>query len=529
MEIKAKRKLSKYILAAFFINVFAIMSVGGVCIMMVRDMARDIDDLRTESGFVSRIYDMNNRIQETIFLVQSSVIKLDKELLHHAINIVNEVSEEVAAYQEEESDKYKHGLRLFLLFQKIQDNLRAIRETLDYAYENFSATQPVDAEALRQLESYGYSIQNLIEAINSVHFKTIERLVNESNTKMYYILFLYLTSSIVGIVASCVGYIVLNRNTIMPIIGLASATERVAEGDLSIRVHTNSSTEIGTLYNTFNAMIEKLQEHERRREDFSRELERQVRERTAELRASEESLRRAQDDLVRMEKIATLGQIATTVNHEIKTPLNVLYMNLQLLNKKIRKCNVEDEDMKKSMLDITSLINNEIIRINEIIEEFVKYARFPAPDIKENDFNKIVKDIAEMVSQNAEDANVSIEVSLDDSLGLVMVDDKKITQALLNLCMNAIQAMPEGGTLTLETRREERDLVLTVSDTGVGIPQEDLKRIFDPFFTKKKGGMGFGLAIVQRIIEDHRGRIESQSEEGKGTTFTIRLPLKTEE
>ena len=104
-------------------------------------------------------------------------------------------------------------------------------------------------------------------------------------------------------------------------------------------------------------------------------------------------------------------------------------------------------------------------------------------------------------------------------------DEKKINQALLNLCMNALQAMSHGGTLTLTTRKEDEHLLLMVSDTGDGIETKDLEKIFEPFFTKKVQGMGFGLAIVQRIIEDHGGKITCRSELGKYTTFTIRLPM----
>ncbi|NOQ45110.1 MAG: hypothetical protein GQ559_00280, partial [Desulfobulbaceae bacterium] len=228
-------------------------------------------------------------------------------------------------------------------------------------------------------------------------------------------------------------------------------------------------------------MTKNLEKHKNRQEEFNRELERLVEERTAKLKASEDSLRKTQKDLVRMEKIATLGQIASTVNHEIKTPLNVLYMNLQLLNKKIRQSNIEESDLKGSMLKITSLINNEIVRINGIIEEFVKYARFPAPDFSRNDLNKIVRQIAEITSESASDANVSIEVAEDKTIEPVLLDDKKITQALLNLCMNAIQAMPEGGTLRLATQKEGDHVVLSVADTGKGIDPDDLQKIFEPF------------------------------------------------
>jgi len=171
------------------------------------------------------------------------------------------------------------------------------------------------------------------------------------------------------------------------------------------------------------------------------------------------------------------------------------------------------------------LINNEIVRINGIIEEFVKYARFPAPVFSKNNLNEIVNQIAEIINQVAHDARVTIEVVQDENIRPVFFDEKKITQALLNLCMNALQAMPNGGVLTLTTRQNEEDLQVLVSDTGEGIETKDLEKIFEPFFTKKVQGMGFGLAIVQRIVEDHGGKIMCRSDIGQGTTFTISIPV----
>ena len=495
--------------------------------MMVRAMVTNISELEAESGYVSRIYDMNNRVQENIFLVQNSLFELDEKLLGHAILTVEEVRQDVAVYKEEEIEKYHNQSEVEILFEKIEGHLASINKILKNVHEKLLSEQPVEGDELKEMENFGYNIQNLMEAINFVHFNSIRELVSDSNSKMYYILFLFLTSSLVGIMASGVAYIVLARNTITPIIDLATATEKVASGDLAVKVKTDSHTEIGTLYKTFNVMTEKLQEHKKEQDDFSFELERMVEERTVELRSSEESLRKTQADLLRMEKIATMGHIATAVNHEIKTPLNVLYMNLQLLNKKIKKCDISEEKLKNGMLDITSLIDNEVSRINEIIEEFVKYARFPAPDFKLNDLNQIVADIAEMTSQSAKSANVSIEIDQDETLEPVMLDEKKIVQALLNLCMNGIHAMPDGGTLHLGCQREDDNALLTIADTGKGISPADLERIFEPFFTKKEKGMGLGLAIVQRIVEDHGGSISCRSELEKETVFEIRIPLKT--
>ena len=521
-----RRKLGNYIIAAFFINVFAIMSVGGVCILMVRDMVHNIKELKEESTNVAQADEINNKIHQVISAINQAIIEQDRYQLNHAENIIDDVENEVESYKQQE-EKYTapDNLTEVLLLGQIQANLKEIRQEFVPLFAQYSATGTIRAVDIKKLVQLGVTVQNLAASINKVHFEIITDLVSDSFHKMYFILFLYLVSSFVGIMASCVGYIVLTRNTVFPIKNLAQATQKVAEGDLSIRVDTASQTEIGTLYRSFNAMTEKLEEHEKRREDFSRELERQVQERTAELEATNATLTRAQAELIRMEKIATLGQMATSVNHEIKTPLNSLYMNVQLLSKKIKKSAIAEEEVRESMLAVTGIIDKEIVRINEILEEFVKYARFAPPNLKPTDLSKIITDLFGMISQNAEKNNVSIGLQLADTLQNVMLDEKKIIQALLNLCVNGIQAMPAGGSLSISSAREAESAVIRIRDAGKGIPPEDLDRIFDPFFTKREGGMGFGLPIVQRIIEDHKGTITCQSKAGEFTLFEIRLPL----
>jgi signal transduction histidine kinase len=130
-----------------------------------------------------------------------------------------------------------------------------------------------------------------------------------------------------------------------------------------------------------------------------------------------------------------------------------------------------------------------------------------------------------MIAQNASESEITIEVVPDETLELLQIDEKMMIQALLNLCMNAIQAMPYGGLLRLSSSKEGTCARILIEDTGQGIAADDLKRIFDPFFTKKDGGLGFGLAIVQRIVENHRGTISCRSEVDKGTVFEIVLPI----
>ena len=522
--MEAKRKLGSYIIAAFFLNIFAIMSVGGVCILMVRDMVGNINRLERESSDVATIDTISASINDTIYRVGMSISGSDRKKLLEVVVIIDRVDTEILNFMAAQTiGESLTNPEEAALFQEIRDHLLEIRGIFWPQYEAVEdgGLAILDAAAL---ERQAGRIRQLNNRIHDIHFATMSSVVEDSYGKMYFILLLYLISSMVGIFASVVGYIILTRNTIFPLKDLAEATRRVAEGDLSLRVVTDSRTEIGSLYDSFNIMTARLQEHERRLEEFNRDLERKVRERTSELQRSDETLRRTQSELIRMERIATLGHIATTVNHEIKTPLNSLSLNLQLLTKKIGKNEMADPAAKESMLNIATVIGREVERISELLEEFVKFARFSPPDPRSTDLNGLLSGIAAMINQNAAQSGVEIRLSLAKGLAPAMVDAKKMTQAVLNLCVNALQAMERGGILTLASESRPQGCAIRIRDTGKGIVPEDLERIFEPFFTKREGGLGFGLAIVQRIIEDHGGRIRCTSTPGQGTEFEILLP-----
>lgn len=519
-----KKNLGSYIIAAFVLNVVAIMSVGGICILLVNDMVQNITSLERESSDVARIAEVSKRIGKMASLIQHTFGAPGADDLTVVLQAIDEVEGELAAYHTDDQQGGSSIAGEKEMVDGILASLTALRGLLENVQARSLSGIPVAAEEIRTVEAAADKIQRLTESVNRGHYDAIAFLVNESYEKMYFILFLYLLSSLVGIFASIIGYVVLSRHTIIPIKRLALATRKVAGGDLSTRVETQSSTEIGTLYESFNVMAEKLEEQEKRRDDFNRALELKVNERTFELQRVNVSLQKAQEDLFRMEKIATLGQIATSVNHEIKTPLNSLYLNLQLLTKQIKKSALETEDARVSMLKVAAVIEQEISRISGILEEFVKYARFAPPELRRADLNNLVQNIENMIGQAASEAHVAVRLALADEIGLFMLDEKKMTQALLNLCVNAIQAMPDGGTLTLETRKDGPDAIIRISDTGKGISDEDIGRIFDPFFTRKEGGLGFGLPIVQRIIEDHKGKITCRSKPGEYTVFEIVLP-----
>lgn len=224
----------------------------------------------------------------------------------------------------------------------------------------------------------------------------------------------------------------------------------------------------------------------------------------------------------RKEKMAAISQIASGLAHEIKNPLNSLYLNTQILMREVSEKLGNDKDFYETL----SNIKTEINRINNILEEFVKYARLPEPVFTQVNINRVIREFTESVSQKARDAGVNIELLLKDDIPEFKFDETQLKTVLMHLFQNAINAMDKGGVFKIETALEDREAVIYISDTGKGINEQDLKKIFNPFFSTREGALGLGLSIVHKIVENHDGRIECTSKIGKGTVFKILLPMK---
>lgn len=287
-------------------------------------------------------------------------------------------------------------------------------------------------------------------------------------------------------------------------------------------MYTHSKTEIGLLYQSFNKMAEKLEEHNKLLRSFNEELEKKVRERTEALQATNEQLRKTQNALIRTEKIAAIGQIAAGVAHEVKNPLNSLSINIQLLLREVLDKFGADSPFYES----ASIIKSELNRINNIVEEFVKFAKFPEPNFIQDNINKVITEVAGILSHKAKDSGITVKLSLEDNIPLFKFDVKQFKTVLINLSLNSIDAMREGGILEMKTALRDKDIIIYVSDNGKGFQEKDIGKIFSPFFSTKEGGLGLGLSIVQKIVENHGGKINCTSKVGEGTTFEIILPIE---
>jgi signal transduction histidine kinase len=227
--------------------------------------------------------------------------------------------------------------------------------------------------------------------------------------------------------------------------------------------------------------------------------------------------------LRRAENLASLTTLAAGVAHEIKNPLGSISIHVQLIKKLLDRESEESVDPK--MRQYLGVVNEEIDRLNHIVVDFLFAVRPMDMVFILSDLNDVVRDTAEFVRFELEDAGIALELQLDESLPSAELDERFMKQALLNLVKNAIAACPDGGTLTLKTEKSDNEVLLRVQDTGTGIAEEHLARIFDPYWTTKDSGSGLGLTLVFKIIKEHRGEITVSSTPGEGTCFTISIPV----
>jgi len=244
---------------------------------------------------------------------------------------------------------------------------------------------------------------------------------------------------------------------------------------------------------------------------FSQQMEEKIEKTTADLR-------KAETQLIRSEKLAALGQLAAGIAHEIRNPLTSINILIHSLAESFPSENSHREDLR--------VIEEEIHRINEIIDQFLRFAKPAPPLFEKTEVLPIFEETLQLLRPQIERLRISIQKDFR-SLPLITIDKEQMKQVILNLLMNAIQAMPEGGRLGLsgQVSGDHYWLQFSIKDSGIGIPPEDMDKLFDPFFSTKEGGIGLGLSIAHRIIDQHHGRIEVESTSGKGTLFTLWLPI----
>ena len=225
---------------------------------------------------------------------------------------------------------------------------------------------------------------------------------------------------------------------------------------------------------------------------------------------------------INSERLAFVGTLAGGLAHEIKNPLSTLNINLQLMKEDMQ--NPTEENYKRACRKV-QILQKEIQRLEEILNDFLRFARGQKLELDDRDINDVLDEVVDFVTPEIKQKNIVVLKSYDSDLPLCRVDGNLIKQAILNVIINAGQAMESGGELMIRTSGNKRYVQIDITDTGAGIPKEILDKIFQVYYSTKKTGTGLGLPTAKRIIEEHRGTISVQSDEGKGTNVSIRLPI----
>lgn len=306
-----------------------------------------------------------------------------------------------------------------------------------------------------------------------------------------------------------------------PLKELKDGTRQLADGNLGYQLEVDSTDEVGELATAFNRMSLQLRSANEEIVAWAKTLEDRVDQKTRELK-------RAHEHVLQVEKMATIGKMAAVVAHEINNPLAGILTYARLIKKWIQRGEAESSkraDAEQSL----DLIAEESRRCGDLVRNLLTFSRTAPMNLQTTDLNAVVDRSVRLIVHQLEMTGIELHQELTGGLPPVQCDPGQVEQVLLALMINAIDAMPHGGNLWVNTGLSDdgSEIVLRVRDDGSGIPPEILTRIFEPFLTTKETGkgVGLGLAVSRNIVERHHGRIEVQSEMGKGTTFRVTLPI----
>ena len=317
-----------------------------------------------------------------------------------------------------------------------------------------------------------------------------------------------------------VGYVV-TRSITQRILRLRDGAVEIGNGNLSVRIEESSNDEMGTLAFEFNRMADSLSEKNSQLEQANRNLEMRVFERTEELEQANAQLLEAQNQLIRTEKMAAIGELSAGVAHDLRNPLGAIRNGVYFLKARLVKSNrlMTEPRVAESL----GIMDDCVTQCDKIIGDLLYFTRISSP-VYSDVVLKGALESAVWGMGTPEGMTVVKEFGEEDVE--IEADHDQLVRVFSNLAMNALEAMPKGGVLTIGVKRVGTTAEVTFTDTGTGMSPEELGKLFNPLYTTKIQGTGLGLAVCQQIIAKHNGRLEVFSQEGVGTTFTVLLPLK---
>ncbi|HYB60526.1 MAG TPA: ATP-binding protein [Methylomirabilota bacterium] len=305
-----------------------------------------------------------------------------------------------------------------------------------------------------------------------------------------------------------------------PLKALEEGAARLGSGELGYQVDIRSRDELADVAAAFNRMSQHLKDAREELNGWNQTLAARVEQKTKELN-------RVYEQMLSVEKMASIGRLAAVVAHEINNPLTGILTYAKLLKRRLVRA---DSAEQKELLSSIEMIESESRRCGEIVKDLLTFGRTTTISYEPTDLNRVIDHCVRLVRHKLDLAGVHLDVELAQDLPMIRCDPSQIEQVMLALVVNAVDAMPNGGNLKLRTLRKPHsgEVAIEVEDDGGGIPKDVLPHLFEPFFTTKERehGLGLGLAISLSIVERHQGRIEVKSELGRGTKFTVTLPVE---
>jgi len=352
--------------------------------------------------------------------------------------------------------------------------------------------------------------------IIKIPLKDLDSAVKKSSTEFY----LLATLTTLLLVSSLIFFT--NKKIKNPLNAIVKASLAVANGDKNTRleIKPNELDDMRMVSQAFNEMLDNLQAATNELQNWSQQLEYKVQKKTEELGA-------AQSELIHIERIASLGKLSLSVAHEINNPLSGILIYTKLVYKQLSNQDL-DPVKKESMLRQLTLIENETKRCGNIVKGLLDFSRKDQDDFEPKHLHEVLRETYDLMTHPMKIANIHFYTDLTAKADLIYCSPNQIKQACIAILVNASEAVPENGEVILKSKNLDDDSVrFEISDNGKGIASEDIPHIFEPFFSTKQNssGHGLGLAIVHGIIQNHKGKIDVQSEPGKGTTIAITIPL----
>lgn len=327
-----------------------------------------------------------------------------------------------------------------------------------------------------------HSLAALTEVKNAVHtYKHIEMVEGELRTAF---LLAFLVAAAGVVILACVIGIRIGFGITRPLHALLKGTREMARDNLQYRIPNNRDDEIGVLIESFNQMAQDLVENRRKR--------------------------------VEAEQIAAWREIARRLAHEIKNPLTPIQLAVQQMRDKYAG---DDPEYQRFVTDCTEIVTEEVTTLRSLVEEFANFARMPSLSLAPSDLNKSVRRVVRLYP------DARIHLDLADDQPLLELDSEQMRRVLINLIENGIDASGKNGQITIRTHGDGETAVLSVIDSGPGVPIADRARIFQPYISTKESGMGLGLAVVRSIVEDHGGHISVTDAPTGGAQFDLQLPI----